>query len=151
MRLDIDYLLHKDNLIIKKEGATTKILDPIRKKLLVLTPEEFVRQLLIQYLIKEKSFNEHRIGIEKKVVFNKMPKRCDVLIYDKNMDPFMLVECKSAEVKVNQSTFEQIARYNYPLKVPYLLVTNGLATYCCKIDYNIEHFEFLSEIPSYPE
>ncbi len=127
------------------------IFDPIRRKLLVLAPEEFVRQLLIQYLIQVKSYNPNRISVEKKVVFNQMPKRCDVLIYDKQMIPLMLVECKAAEVPITLAAFEQIARYNTPLRVPYLLVTNGLDTYCCEMDYKKETFTFLAEIPDFPQ
>lgn len=151
MNLEINYIDYRSDLVVKKDGPTRKILDLIRKKWLVLTPEEFVRQLLVLYLIKEKGYNENRISIEKKVVFNQMPKRCDVLIYNKNMEPMMLVECKAADVAISQSTFEQIARYNYPLKVPYLLVTNGLSTFCCKMNYSDSSFDFLSEIPKYSE
>ncbi len=118
--------------------------------MLVLTPEEFVRQLLVLYLIHEKHYNENRISIEKQVVFNHMPKRCDVLVYDKNMDPFLLVECKAPQVKLSGATFEQIARYNNPLQVPYLLITNGLETYCCKMNYEERSYEFIDTVPEYP-
>lgn len=151
MKISIDYTDFSRFLRVEQVDNKRMIFDPIRKKLLVLTPEEFVRQLLLQYLIQKKSYNENRIGVEKKVVFNQMPKRCDVLIYNKNMQPFMLIECKAAEVAISLAAFEQIARYNTPLRVPYLLVTNGLDTYCCKMDYEKESFEFLEEIPDYPQ
>jgi len=150
MKIPIDFTVFRNKLRIEKQDNKRMIFDPIRRKLLVLTPEEFVRQLLLQFLIEEKSFNENRIGVEKKVVFNQMPKRCDILIYNKEMTPFMLVECKAADVPLTLAAFEQIARYNTPLKVPYLLVTNGLDTYCCEMDYKNKSFEFLSDIPTYP-
>jgi len=151
MKIPIDFTEFSSFLRVEKVEGKRMIFDPIRKKFLVLLPEEFVRQLLLQYLIQQKSFNENRISVEKKVVFNQMPKRCDVLIYDKKMEPFMLVECKAAEVPISLAAFEQIARYNTPLRVPYLLVTNGLDTYCCEMDYEKEDFKFLSEIPDYPQ
>lgn len=151
MKINVDFTSYSNSLRVEKIEDKRMIFDPIRRKLLVLTPEEFVRQLLLQYLIQTKSYNENRIGVEKKVVFNQMPKRCDVLIYDKKMIPFMLVECKAAEVPISLAAFEQIARYNTPLRVPYLLVTNGLDTYCCEMDYEKETFNFLPEIPDYPQ
>ena len=150
MKILIDYTSYRSLLKTKREDNVRKILDPIRKKMLVLTPEEFVRQLLLQFLIHDKNYNENRIGVEKKVVFNKMPKRCDILVYDQNMSPYLLVECKAPEVKLSDGTFRQIARYNSPLQVPYLLITNGIETYCCKMNYEEKSYEFINEIQGYP-
>lgn len=80
---------------------------------------------------------------------NTLMKRCDILLFDTHFKPFMLVECKSAKIPIDQAVFDQIARYNLKFKVPYLMVTNGLATYCCQIVYDIEGYHFLSEIPNF--
>ncbi len=147
MELNIDFTKYKDQLQIKKIEDKRKIFDPIRRKYMVLTPEELVRQLVIQYLIIEKYYNKNFIRVEKSLVVNKMQKRCDILIYNNMYSPQLLVECKAARVKITQTTFEQIARYNMPLKVDTLLVSNGIQTYCCNIDHEKSTFDFLSEIP----
>jgi hypothetical protein len=136
---------------LKEEGGGQLIFDSIRRKYLVLTPEEWVRQNFIQYLIQEKDYPQSLIVIEKGLKLNELQKRADVLIYDKFGNPLLLIECKAAKVKINQETFEQIARYNQVFKVPYLIVTNGLNHYCCKVDFDKNNFEFLKEIPSYQE
>lgn len=149
MRIDLPLLKFQDDLKIKKEDGFTFIFDTIRKKYLKLAPEEMVRQLLIQWMVQEHQVNSNRIAVERGITVNGMYKRCDVLVYDFNLRPFLLVECKAPQVKITQKTFEQIARYNIPLKVPYLLVSNGQDNYCCKIDFPTNSFEFLDKIPSY--
>ncbi len=134
---------------LKEEGGKQYIFDTVRKKYLVLTPEEWVRQNFIQYLIQEKKYPASLITIEKGLKLNDLQKRADILIYDKNGKPILLIECKSAKVKINQEVFEQIARYNKVFKVPYLIVTNGLNHYCSKINFKKNSFEFLKEIPNY--
>ena len=146
--ISLDLLAYQSKLKTKKVGNKKYLFDPIRKKYLVLQPEELVRQLLIIYFLEEKKTSKNRIGIEKSLKVNTLNRRLDILIYDKEVNPHILIECKAPTVKINQSTFEQIARYNLPLRVPYLLVTNGMTTYCCKMDYENETFEFLDEIPS---
>jgi len=148
MQIDIDYSLFKNQLSLKKEAGKTFIFDPIRKKHLVLLPEEFVRQLVLQYLLLDRKYNKNRVRIEQGLKVNELSKRCDILIYDEDLSPFLLVECKSAKVKITQKTFEQIAHYNLPLQVKYLLVTNGLQSFCCEMDYKNQTYYFLSEIPS---
>jgi len=147
MIINLDLLSFQSFLKIKKEKEKQFLFCPIRKKNLVLQPEELVRQLLIIYLIEKKGYSKSRIAVEKSLTINELYRRFDVLIYDKNTTPFLLVECKAPEVKITQSTFEQIAQYNLSLHVPYLLVTNGITTYCCKMDYNSESFEFIDKIP----
>lgn len=149
MDIDIDLLTRQDQLRVKVQEGTRYLFDPIRKKWLVIQPEELVRQLIILYLIEEKHYNKNRINIEMGLQVNELQKRCDILIYDENMDPFLLVECKAPSVNVSQATFRQIANYNLPLKVPYLLVTNGVVNYCCRMDYENESFEFVNTIPHY--
>lgn len=148
--LNLDLLSYQAQLKTRRQDGKTYLFDPIRKKYLVLLPEEFVRQLVLLYLIEAKGFNRNRISVEKGLKVNELRKRCDILVYSPELKPFLLVECKAPEVPLNQATFEQIARYNLPLQVDYLLVTNGRHTYCCAMDYEKESFEFLSDIPSYP-
>ena len=136
---------------LKEEGGKTFIFDSIRKKYLVLLPEEWVRQNFIQFLINDKGFASSLIVIEKGLKLNELKKRADILVYDKQGNPIVLVECKAPDVKINQEVFEQIARYNMVYKVPYLLVTNGMEHYCAKIDFQNNSFEFLEEIPAYKE
>jgi hypothetical protein len=135
---------------LKEEGGVKYIFDAIRKKYLVLQPEEWVRQNFIQFLIHEKKYPASLIEIEKGLKLNELQKRVDVLIH-KDSKPIVLIECKASNVKINQEVFEQIARYNNVFKVPYLLVTNGLEHYCAKIDFETSSFEFLEEIPDYSE
>lgn len=136
---------------IKEEGGTTYIFDPIRKKYLVLLPEEWVRQNFIQFLIKDKNYAAGLIAVEKGLKLNELQKRADIVVYDNYGKPLVLIECKAPKIKINQDVFEQIARYNMALKVPYLVVTNGLDHYCAKIDFAANSFEFLKEIPNYEE
>ena len=148
--IELDLPAFRKDLRLKREGERRFLFDPIRRKWLVLQPEELVRQLLVQYLMQEKGYNRNRINIEKGLKVNELDKRCDVLVYDRSMAPFLLVECKAPAVNVSQETFRQIAMYNFPLKVPFLLVTNGAVTYCCRMDYQLETFEFLDGVPDYP-
>ncbi|MDB4533622.1 type I restriction enzyme HsdR N-terminal domain-containing protein [Vicingaceae bacterium] len=136
---------------LKEEKGTKYIFDPIRKKYLVLQPEEWVRQNFIQYLINEKSFPSSLIAIEKGLKLNELQKRADIVIYDKQAQPIVLIECKAPKVKINQEVFEQVARYNVVFKVPYLVVTNGLEHFCAKVNLLENSFEFLKELPIYKE
>jgi hypothetical protein len=137
------------NFNIKLEGQRKLIFDSIRKKYVVLTPEEWVRQNFISYLVETKNYPKGLIAVEKKVDVNRMAQRSDIVLYNNKAIPVMIVECKAASVKITQQTFNQIARYNMKLRVSYLVVTNGLNHYCCRIDYEKNSFEFISEIPDY--
>jgi Type I restriction enzyme R protein N terminus (HSDR_N) len=149
MLLDIDFTQLKNDLRIRKNGNILEIYDPVRRKYLVLQPEEMVRQLVVQYLRTIKDYPLSKIRVEMGLTVNELMKRCDILLYDTHFKPFMLVECKSAKIPIDQAVFDQIARYNLKFKVPYLMVTNGLATYCCQIDHLKEGYHFLSEIPNF--
>lgn len=129
-------------------SGAKSIFDPVRRKSVVATPEEKIRQLLIQYLINEKDYPRGLLGVEVSLSVNRLAKRCDVLVY-KSGKPVMIVECKAPSVKINQSVFEQVARYNLAFKVPYLLVTNGWVTLCCRVALKESDFEFLNQIPDY--
>ena len=133
----------------KELDQRTQIFDPIRKKYIFLTPEEWVRQNFIQYLIQEKQFPKSLIAVEMGLKYNKMQKRGDVVVYNKSGNPMVIIECKSTKVKIAQDTFDQIARYNMVLKVQYLVVTNGFNHYCCTMDYEKKSYLFINEIPNY--
>jgi hypothetical protein len=132
----------------KREGGKHYIFDSVRKKYLILTPEEWVRQNFIEYLIQEKGYPKGLIEIEKGLKLNELQKRADALVYQ-GADPKVLIEFKAPKVKITQDVFEQIGRYNSIFKVPYLIVSNGLSHYCAKIDFNNNSFEFLEDIPDY--
>ena len=146
--ISLNLLDFQSHLKIKKEGGKQFLFCPIRKKYLVLQPEELVRQLLLVYLTQEKKYAQSRISAERGLKVNELERRFDLLIYDTNTQPFILVECKAPAVKITQATFEQVANYNLSLRVPYLLTTNGISTFCCAMDYENESFEFLAEIPN---
>lgn len=137
------------NFRIKNSENNTYIFDVIRKKFVVLQPEEWVRQNCIQFLINEKNFPVNLINVEKVVKINGLNKRYDIIVYNSDGSIFLIVECKAPEVKISQSAFDQIARYNLTLKASYLMVTNGLNHYFCTIDHNLGIYNFLKELPSY--
>ncbi len=148
--LDIDLLQYQEALILKKENGKNYIFDPIRNKYMVLQPEEMVRQLMINYLL-EQGYNKNRMAVEKLLVINEKRRRFDLLVYHQNMKPFLLVECKAPEVKLSQSTLDQIARYNLPLKASYLLITNGPQTHCCRMNYQEKSYSFIDQLPAFPK
>jgi hypothetical protein len=136
---------------IKQKGEKYEIFDKIRRKYIALTPEEWVRQNFIMYLINEKNVPESLIVIEQKLKYNKLTKRSDIVVYDNLAKPKIIVECKATNINITQHTFDQIARYNMSLKVKYLIVTNGITHYCCIIDYLNKNYSFIENIPNYSE
>lgn len=132
---------------VKQEGIRAHIFDIIRKKYVVLTPEEWVRQNFLQYLIQDKNFPATLIAVEAGLKYNQLQKRMDVLVYNRQGTPHLMVECKAPEVRITQDTFDQIARYNMAFKVKYLVVTNGLNHFCCQMDYTQNTFQYLEQIP----
>lgn len=145
--IPLDLNPYKSKLRLKKEGEKIYVFDIIRNKWLVLLPEELVRQLLVIYLIEQKAYSKNRIAVEKGLKINELSKRFDLLIYDADTQPSVLIECKAPTVKIDQSVFRQIATYNMAFQVPFLLVTNGVQTYCCQMDYQQKSWEFLNDIP----
>ncbi|WP_277017386.1 type I restriction enzyme HsdR N-terminal domain-containing protein [Flavobacterium lindanitolerans] len=125
------------------------IFDEIRKKFIILTPEEWVRQNVVQYLLQEKKYPKSYINVEKVIKINGLVKRYDVVVFQPNGKLFLLVECKSTDIAINQTTFDQIARYNMVLESEYLMVTNGLNHYFCQMDYKNEKYNFLKELPAF--
>ena len=134
---------------LKHEGKKTQIFDSIRKKFVTLTPEEWVRQHFIQYLISEKKVPASLIAVEMGLKYIELNKRSDIVIYNKEGNPVLLVECKAPDVKITQDTFDQIARYNMTLKVKYLALTNGISHYYCLIDRDNNSYSFLLDLPVY--
>ena len=132
-------------------GGKQYVFDEIRKKYVKNTPEEWVRQNFIRYLIVEKNYPEALISIEHEISLNRMSKRCDAVIHSKSGNPLMILEFKAPDVPVGQPVFDQIVRYNLALKVNFLLISNGLKHYCCKIDIQNKDFAFLHAIPDYDD
>jgi hypothetical protein len=136
--------------ITGKEG-NEMILDPLRRKYVKLTPEEWVRQNFVQYLVNEGKYPAGLIGIEVNFRFNKLRRRVDILVHNRNGEPVMIVECKEPGVKIDDVVFDQIVCYNMRFKVPYIVVTNGIDHYACKINHNESKYEFLLVIPLYED
>ncbi|AOW16617.1 restriction endonuclease subunit R [Polaribacter vadi] len=134
---------------LKSSENKTLIFDNFRKKYFVLTPEEWVRQHFVQFLIDEKKYPVSLIAIEKQLTINNRKKRTDILVFNTDGNPDIIVECKAPQIKITQATFDQIARYNLKLKANYLIVTNGLDHFYCKMDFEKETYIFLKEIPAY--
>ncbi len=123
------------------------IFDSIRKKFVILTPEEWVRQNFLKFLVDEKKYPASLIAVEMEFKLNNLSKRSDAVVYNKSGHPLLIIECKASSVKIDQKVFDQIARYNMKLNVEYLIVTNGLQHFCCKIDYKNYVYSFIKEIP----
>ena len=135
----------------KTKGERTLIFDSIRKKYVALTPEEWVRQHLIHYLITEKDYPAMLISVETPLKYARVNKRSDVLVNDRNGQPLMLAECKAPEVGITQKVFEQIAVYNLTIQAPCLMVTNGLQHYCLSAATDSSPACFLNELPDYED
>ncbi|MGX1024767.1 type I restriction enzyme HsdR N-terminal domain-containing protein [Flavobacterium sp. CS20] len=133
----------------QKYNDKIRIFSVLRKKFIVLTPEEWVRQHCVNFLIEEKGCSTALMNEEKKVVINNMSKRYDIVVFEPNGKIQLVVECKSPEVEINQETFDQIARYNLSLNAQYLMLTNGLNHYFCQLDYKNESYIFLQELPKF--
>ena len=133
----------------KNSENKVSIFDEIRKKFIILTPEEWVRQHVVHYLINEKKYPKSLINVEKVLTINKLRKRYDVVVFNPDGSIHILVECKAPEVKISQATFDQIARYNMTMKARFLNVTNGLSHYYCQMDFENEKYEFLQSLPDY--
>ncbi|WP_300728351.1 type I restriction enzyme HsdR N-terminal domain-containing protein [uncultured Bacteroides sp.] len=136
--------------ITTKEGKRF-IFDVLRKKYVALTPEEWVRQHFTHFLLEQKGYPAGLLANEVQVNLNGTRKRCDTVLYNRNLSARMIVEYKAPHVEITQAVFDQITRYNMVLKVDYLIVTNGINHYCCKIDYQTRTYTFLPEIPAYNE
>ena len=136
-------------LLIKSKENKKIIFDFIRKKWLLLTPEEWVRQNIISYLIEIKKYPKTRLQIERSLTINGKLKRYDILTRDKDFNIDVLVECKSPTTKISKAAFDQIAQYNLALSSKYLMVSNGIKHYFCQMDYEKKMYVFIPELPNY--
>ncbi|WP_055446428.1 type I restriction enzyme HsdR N-terminal domain-containing protein [Lacinutrix mariniflava] len=133
----------------KNSENKVSIFDAIRKKFVILQPEEWVRQHCVQYLIDVKGYPISLINVEKELKVNDLKKRYDIVIFNPNGSIHLIVECKAPKIKIKQDTFDQVARYNLALNATYLMVTNGLNHYYCIMDFDVEKYHFLEDIPDY--
>ena len=134
---------------LKSSENKRQIFDPIRKKFVILTPEEWVRQHVIQFLHKSGSYPLSLINVEREIKLHNTRKRYDIVAYKPDGGISLIVECKAATVPITRSTFDQIARYNLELNADYLMVTNGLHHYYCQMDFEAQRYVFLKELPVY--
>ncbi|HBK32198.1 MAG TPA: hypothetical protein DDZ96_04605 [Porphyromonadaceae bacterium] len=134
---------------IRKSETRTEIFDPLRRKYVRLTPEEWVRQHFVHYLISEKNYPASLMANEAGIKLNSLFRRCDTVVYNHQLEPVMIIEYKEPGVTLSQEVFDQIVRYNIVLKVDYLIVSNGMNHYCGHVDYTTQTFHYLSEIPDY--
>lgn len=137
------------NFRFKNNKNKVQIFDVIRKKFVVLQPEEWVRQHVVNYLVEEKKYPKSHINVEKQLKINNLTKRYDIVVFNSDGSIHILVECKAPEIKISQSAFDQIARYNMQLQANYLMVTNGLEHYYCKMNLQEEKYTFLRQIPDF--
>ena len=137
---------------IKKMDGMAKILDTLRRKFVALTPEEWVRQHFVHFLIEHKHYPATLMANEVAVTLNGMSRRCDTVVYRKEgLKPLMIVEYKRPDVEITQRVFNQICRYNMVLEVEWLVVSNGLKHYCCKVNLADGTYTFLKDIPLYSD
>lgn len=136
---------------LQRDDEGVKIFDRLRKKFIILTPEEWVRQHFVNYLINHKGFHESLMANEIGITLNGTRRRCDTVVFDKHGSPMVIVEYKASSIVISQSTFDQIVRYNMVLHARYLIVSNGMNHYCCRIDYDNMSYDFLKEVPDYAD
>ena len=133
----------------KNSENGVQIFDEIRRKFVILQPEEWVRQHVVQYLMKVKRYPKSLINVEKQLMLNTLTKRMDIVVFNTDGKLTILVECKAPEVVIDQTTFDQIARYNLSANADYLMVTNGLNHYFCQMDYTAMRYNFITDLPEY--
>ena len=138
-----------DYKVKKREDGSWAIWDRLRERWVALTPEEWVRQHFVNWLITDKEFPAALMGNELSLTQNGISRRCDTVVGDRTGQPLVIVEYKAPSINITQKVFDQIVRYNMVLKARYLMVSNGLVHYCCQIDYEKNSYRFLEEIPCY--
>ncbi|MBN2522432.1 MAG: type I restriction enzyme HsdR N-terminal domain-containing protein [Bacteroidales bacterium] len=136
---------------ITSEDTRLFIYDTFRKKKVLLTPEEWVRQNILMFLVREKKYPASLISIESGIKVNRLMKRYDALVYNLHGNPVMLIECKAPGVGIHQDTFDQISSYNLSVTAKFLLVSNGIKHYCCRLNKTGNSYDFLEEIPFFHE
>lgn len=133
----------------RERDGKRDIFDPIRRRYVRLTPEEWVRQHFVQYLIRQHGVPRGLVAVEYAFTDRQMPRRADIVVHDRQGAPLLIAECKAPGVSIAQETFDQAARYNRVLRVPYLVVTNGHEHYACRIDFADASYRFLDALPDY--
>lgn len=134
---------------IRTDNGTETILDELRRRFVALTPEEWVRQHFVHYLISHKGYPSALLANEVQLSVGSKKLRCDTILYNKALRPLMILEYKAPSVAITQKVFNQISVYNLLLHVDYLVVTNGISHYCCRMDYDKKKYLFLKDIPDY--
>lgn len=134
---------------IRKVNTGLEVFDPLRQKYVALTPEEWVRQHFVNYLISEKNYPQSLMANEASIMLNTLSRRCDTVVYNKLLEPLMIIEYKKSDIPISQQVFDQVVRYNSVLKVDFIIVSNGVSHYCCKMDYENHTYNYLTEIPDY--
>lgn len=141
--------LPKFEVKVSVQNGKPVIFDRLRRKYVIITPEEWVRQHFINFLLSEKQYPENLVVNEIGIKLNNTQKRCDTVVYDSLLTPLVIIEYKAPSVEITMHVFDQIVRYNMVLKAKYLIVSNGLQHFCCKINYEKGDYSFLEEIPTY--
>ena len=141
--------LPKTDLKIVTKDGKQQVFDVLRRKYVALTPEEWVRQHFVHFLIQQKGYPAECIGNEVSITLGQTRKRCDTVVYGIHAEPTMIIEYKSPQTEISQQVFDQISRYNIKFHVRWLIVSNGLQHYCCQIDYESGNVLFVEDIPSY--
>ncbi len=142
--------LYKD-LSIKEHNGRRYVLDILRRKYIALTPEEWVRQSFIRFVVEKKNYPQALLANEISLNLGNKKLRADSVLYDKMLKPRMIIEYKAPKISITQRVFDQIFSYNILLSVPYIIVTNGIEIYVCKLDEKEKKYMFLDDIPSYEE
>lgn len=136
---------------VDNRDGRTVVFDVLRRRYVALTPEEWVRQHFVHFLLEHKGYPQALLANEVQVQLNGTKKRCDTVLYRRDLTARMIIEYKAPEIVITQKVFDQITRYNMVLKVDYLIVSNGLQHYCCRIDYEQNSYTFLEDIPMYTD
>lgn len=139
-----------DAKVVSREGKLI-IFDVIRRRYVALTPEEWVRQHFVNFLLNYKGYPQALMANEVQIKLNNTIKRCDTVLYRRDLTAKIIIEYKAPDVQITQAVFDQITRYNMVLKVDYLIVSNGMQHYCCRMDYKNNRYTFLEDIPIYQE
>lgn len=135
----------------KYQDGKEYIFDNLRKQFVRLTPEEYVRQHFTHYLTHYKHYPEALLANEKGINLGNVSRRCDTVVYSRYLEPLAIIEYKAPTVEITQDVFDQIIRYNMVLRVPWLIVSNGMQHFCCHIDYAANAYQFIKDIPAYPD
>lgn len=137
------------NFSFKNKENKTLIFDSIRKKYVVCTPEEWVRQHFVMYLNEVKNYPKTLIAIEKQLMINNVKKRFDIVVFNQQLQPHILIECKAPTIAITQQSFDQVLQYNFKINANYILITNGLQHICCVVNTVDKSYNFLTEVPTF--